>query len=111
MKPILVIIAVTALSIVTLSFATPVSPRYSAIFVVTGTIDHFDEAKSTLILRPDRSDRTVGYTIELLGTQIKRDDKDIILEALRPGQRVTVYFRVKRGGYKIATTVSLVSVK
>jgi len=98
-----------ALSIVTLSSGTPVSPRYSGIYVVTGTIEHFDEAESILTLRPDGSNRTVSYSLEMLGTRIMRNGKDIILDALRPGQRVTVDFRLKRGGNRIAATVSLIA--
>ena len=100
--------AVIVLGVLTLSVATPVSPRSSGIYVVTGTFASFDEAESVLILRPDGSSGTVKYSIEVLGTRITRNDKDIMLEALRPGQRVTVDFRAKRG-YNIAVAVALVT--
>jgi hypothetical protein len=104
-----VLATVAFLGALTLSFAASVSPYYSRIHVVTGRIERFDQAQSVLILRPDGSDLPVKYSIEVLGTRIRRDDRDIILEALRPGQRAIVYFRLKRGGRNAAVKISLVS--
>jgi len=74
---------------------------------VSGTIECFDGVESVLIVRPDGSDHSVKFSIEALGTRVRRNNKDIVLEALQPGQRVTVEFGLKRWGYNVAITVSL----
>jgi hypothetical protein len=80
----------------TLALATPVSFHASRTYTVTGSVEHFDEAKSVLILQPDGAKTSARYAIDVSGTRVKRNGVDIMLEALRAGQRVTLELRETR---------------
>jgi hypothetical protein len=105
--PMKVLATVAFLCAPTFSFAASVSPYYSRIHVVTGTIERFDGVESVLILLADGSNLEVKYLVDVQGTRIQRDNTNIIQELLRPGQRATVYFRMIRRGRKVAVTVEL----
>jgi len=83
-----------------------ISHHPSGLYIVTGTIEAFDAKTFTLVVHPDRRDEPGKFVLEVAGTRIRQAGKDLLLQMLRPGERVEVEYRDNRKDH-VAATVNL----